>query len=79
MATEASLVDTSSCVSKIVDVLSDIMVDFLVELVRVVDMVPPSNPLEGLSIIMILVGEMTSAGAAIRSWGGGSANQAHRV
>ena len=56
-----------------------LLIDFLVELARVVDTVPPSSPLEGLSIITMLVGETASAGAAIGSWRGGSAIQACRV
>ena len=67
MARKTALVDTSSCVSKIVEVRSDVLVDFLVVLARVVDAV---HPLERLSIIAVLVGEMTLAGAAIRSWRG---------
>ena len=35
------------CISEVVDVRSDILIDFLVVLVRVVDMVPPSSPLRG--------------------------------
>ena len=58
---------------------SDILIDFLVVLARVVDMVPPGSPLEGLSIITMLVGETASAGAAIGSWRGGSAIRACRV
>ena len=72
-------VDMTSCIPEIVDVRSDILVDFLVVLVRVVDAVPPSSPLEGLSIITLLIGEMASARAAIGSWRGRSMNQAHRV
>ena len=40
---------------------------------------PLAPPLERLSIVAMLVGETTSAGAAIRSWRSESANQAHRV
>ena len=47
---------------------SDVLVDLLVMLARVFDVVAPSSPLEGLSIIAVLVGEMTLAGAAIGSW-----------
>ena len=68
MATETVLVDTSSRVSKIVEVHSDVLVDLLVVLARVFDVVAPSSPLEGLSIIAVLVGETTLAGAAIGSW-----------
>ena len=70
MATETALVDTSSCVSEIVKVRSDVLVDFLVVLARVVDAVAPGSPLERLSINEVLVGETTLAGAAIRSWRG---------
>lgn len=65
MATEAVLIDTSSRVSEIVEVDSDVLVDLLVVLARVFDVVAPSSPLEGLPIIMVLVGETTWA--AIRS------------
>ena len=68
MATEATLVDTSSCVSDIIKMHSDILVDLLVVLVRVFDVVAPSSPLEGLFVIAVLVGETTWA--AIRSWHG---------
>jgi len=68
MATETVLIDTSSRVSKIVEVHSDVLVDLLVVLARVFDVVAPSSPLEGLSIIAVLVGETTLAGAAIGSW-----------
>ena len=44
MSRETALVDMTSHIPKIVDVRSDILVDFLVMLVRVVDMVPPSSP-----------------------------------
>ena len=68
MSTKAALVDTSSCVSKIIEVHSDVLVDLLVVLARVFDAVAPSCPLEGLSVVMVLVSEMTWA--AIRSWRG---------
>ena len=61
-------IDVTSCIPEVVDVFLDILIDFLVVLARVVDMVPPSSPLEGLSIIAVLVGETTLAGAAIGSW-----------
>ena len=68
MATKAALVDTSSRVSKIVEVRSDVLVDLLVVLARVFDAVAPSSPLEGLSIIAVLVGGMTLVGVMIGSW-----------
>ena len=39
MATEAAFVDTSSCISEIVEVHSDILVDLLVVLAKVFDTV----------------------------------------
>ena len=79
MAREKAPVNMMSRVSEIVDVRSDVLVDFLVVLVRVVNVVAPSSPLERLSIMVVLVSETTSAGAVIRSWCGGSANLARRV
>ena len=76
---ETTAIDVTSCIPKVVDACSDILIDFLVVLARLVDTVPPSSPLEGLSIIMLLIDEMAFAGAAIRSWRGGSVNRAHRV
>jgi len=67
MATETAFVDTLSRVSEIVEVRLDVLVDLLVVLVRVFDAVAPSSPLEGLSIVAVLVGEMTLAGAVIGS------------
>ena len=79
MARETTPVDVASCIPEVVDVCSDILVDFLVVLARVVDAVPPSSPLEGLSIVTLLIGKTASVGAAIGSWHGGSANRACRV
>ena len=79
MAIETTHVDMTSHISEIVDVRSDILVDFLVMLARVVDAVPPSSPLEGLSIITMWIGETTSVRVAIGSWHGGSAIHACRV
>ena len=70
MARETALVDMTSRISEIVDVRSDVLVDFLVVLARVVDAVAPSSPLERLSIVVVLVGEMTLARAVIKSWRG---------
>ena len=44
MARETVLVGMTSRVSEIVDVRSDVLVDFLVMLARVVDAVAPSSP-----------------------------------
>ena len=79
MVREMVPVNMTSRVLEIVDVCLDILVDFLVVLARVVDAVPPSSPLEGLSIVTLLIGKTASVGAAIGSWRGGSANRARRV
>ena len=68
MATEATLVDTSSCVSEIIEVHSDVLVDLLVVLAVMFNAVAPSSALEGLPIVAVLVGEATWA--AIGSWRG---------
>ena len=44
MPRETAPIDMTSCISEVVDVCSDILIDFLVVLARVVDMVPPSSP-----------------------------------
>ena len=79
MAPEAMLIDTPSCILEVVDVCSNILIDFLVGLARVVDTVPPSSDLEELSIITMLVGEMASTGVAIGTWHGGSVIRACQV
>ena len=61
MATEAVFVDTSSCISEIVEVHLDILVDLLVVLVVMFKVVAPSFALEGLPIVVVLVGEATLA------------------
>ena len=68
MATEAAFVDTSSCISEIVEVHSDILVDLLVVLAVMFNAVAPSSTLEGLPIITVLVSEATWA--VIGSWRG---------
>ena len=75
MVRETAPFDMTSRISEIVEVHLDVLFDFLVMLARVVDMVAHSSPLERLSIIAVLVGEMTSARAVIRSWRGRSANR----
>ena len=65
MATKAVFVDTSSCILEIVEVHSDILVDLLVVLAVMFDAVAPSSALEGLPVVVVLVGEATWA--AIRS------------
>ena len=44
MPRETAPIDMTSCILEVVDVCSDILIDFLVKLARVVDMVPPSSP-----------------------------------
>ena len=65
MATEVAFVDTPSCISEIVEVHSDVLVDLLVVLAVEFNAVAPSFTLEGLPIIVVLVGEATWV--AIRS------------
>ena len=61
MVAEATLVDMSPCVSEIIKVHLDVLVDLLVVLVKVFGAVAPSSPLEGLPIIVVLVDEATWA------------------
>ena len=68
MATESVFINAPSCISMIVEMHPDVLVDLLVVLAWVFDAVTLSSPLEGLSIVAVLVGEMTWA--AIRSWHG---------
>ena len=68
MATEATFVDTSSCISEIVEVHSDVLVDLLVMLAVMFNAVAPSSALDGLSVVAMLVDEATWA--AIGSWRG---------
>ena len=59
MARKTALIDTSSRVSEIIEVHSDVLVDLLVVLAVMFDAVAPSSTLEGLPIIAVLVGEVT--------------------
>ena len=61
MATEAAFVDTSSCISEIVEVHSDVLVDLLAGLAVMFNAVAPSSALEGLPVVAVLVGEATWA------------------
>ena len=61
MATEAAFVDMSSCISKIIEVHSDVLVDLLVVLAVMFDAVAPSSALEELPVVAVLVGEATLA------------------
>ena len=61
MVTEVAFVDTSSCISEIVEVHPDVLVDLLVMLAVMFGAVAPSSTLEGLPIIAVLVGEATLA------------------
>ena len=72
MARETAPVDMMSCISKIVDTRTDVLVDVLVVLAMVVDAVPPSSPLEGCpsswcwSLKWLLSGRRLDLGAADR-------------
>ena len=68
MVTEAAFIDTSLCVSEIVEVHSDFLVDHLVGLAMMFNVVAPSSTLEGLPVVVVLVGEATWA--MIESWRG---------
>ena len=59
MMTEAALVDTSSCISEIIEVHSDVLVDLLVVLAVMFNAVAPSSTLEGLPIVVVFIGEAT--------------------
>ena len=61
MATEAAFIDTSSCIPKIVEVHWDVLVDLLVVLAVMFNAVAPSSALEGLPVVVVLVGEATWA------------------
>ena len=61
MMTKAAFVDMLSCISEIVEVHSNILVDLLVGLAVMFNAVAPSSALEGLPIIAALVGEVTWA------------------
>ena len=61
MVIEAAFVDTSSCISEIVEVHSDVLVDLLVGLAMMFNAVAPSSALEGLLVVAVLVGEATWA------------------
>ena len=57
--TEAMFLDKPSCISEIVEVHSDVLVDLLVVLAVVFNAVAPSSALEGLPVVAVLVGEVT--------------------
>ena len=59
MVTKAAFIDTSSCISEIVEVHSDVLVDLLVMLAVMFNAVAPSSTLEGLPVVAVLVGEAT--------------------
>ena len=61
MAAKAAFVDTSSCISEIVEVHSDVLVDLLVVLAMVFGAVAPGSPLKRQR----LVNETALTGAAI--------------
>ena len=61
MATEATFVDTSSCISEIVEVHSDVLVDLLVVLAVMFVTVALISALEELPVVAVLVSEATLA------------------
>ena len=61
MATEATFIDTSSCISEIIEVHWDVLVDLLIGLTVIFNVVAPSSTLEGLPVVAVLVGEATLA------------------
>ena len=63
VATEATLLDTPSCLSEVAEVHSSILFDLLVVLAMVFGAVAPGSPLRRQR----LVGEMALTGAAIGS------------
>ena len=63
MATEATLLDTPSCIPRVAEVHSSVLFDLLVVLVMVFDAMPPGSPLERQR----LVGETALTGVAIGS------------
>ena len=59
MATKVAFVDTSSRISEVVEVHSDVLVNLLVVLAVMFNLVAPSFALEGLPIVAMLVSEAT--------------------
>ena len=59
MAIEIAFIDTSSCISEIVEVHPDVLVNLLVVLAVMFGAVAPSSTLEGLPVVTVLVGEAT--------------------
>ena len=62
MVTKAAFVDTPSCILEIVEVHSDVLVNLLVGLAVMFNAVAPTSSLEGLPIVVALVGEAAWAG-----------------
>ena len=63
MVTEAVFVDTSSCISEIVEVHPDVLVDLLVVLAVMFSAVAPSSTLEGLPIIAVSEATLAAIGS----------------
>ena len=61
MVTKAAFIDASSCISEIVEVHPDVLVDLLVVLAVMFGVVAPSSALEELPVVAVLVGEATLA------------------
>ena len=61
MATESVFIDAPSCISTIVEMHPDVLVDLLAVLVVIFGVIAPSSTLGGMPIIAVLVGEATLA------------------
>ena len=68
MATESVFIDAPSCISTIVEMHPDVLVDLLVVLAVMFSAVASSSTLEGLPVVTVLVSEATWV--AIGSWHG---------
>ena len=77
MVTKTAFVDTSSCISEIVEVHLDVLVDLLAVLAVVFGVVAPSSAMEGLPVVVVLVDEVTLV--AIGSCGDWPANRSSGV
>ena len=59
MATKSAFIDAPSCISTIIEMHPNVLVDLLVMLVAKFDVIAPSSTLGGLLVIAVLVGEAT--------------------
>ena len=61
MATESAFIDAPLCISTIIEMHPDVLVNLLVMLAVMFGVIAPSSTLGGLPIIAVLVGEVTLA------------------